>query len=91
MQHPWMAMFIAGLVSVSAATAVAQAPATRPAEPVDPKYVYALGVEMGERLRAGLTTDNRTIDQQILLRGVIDGLNDQGPITAVGVAAQAVF
>lgn len=49
---------------------------TQPARVADPKMAYALGLGLGERIRNRMKADNITADTQLILRGMIDGMND---------------
>ncbi len=51
------------------------APTTQPAS-CDVKLAYAAGLDFGVELREMLKSDNMTADQAMILRGVLDGLND---------------
>src|SRR5580698_5243537 len=51
------------------------APTTQPTS-CDVKLAYAAGLDFGVELREMLKADNMTADQAMILRGVLDGLND---------------
>src|SRR4051794_5126688 len=52
------------------------APATQPARKADPKMAYAVGLGMGQRLRDEMLRDGLTADNDLIVRGLVDGLND---------------
>ena len=52
------------------------APATRPTRKADPKMAYAVGLGMGQRLREAMLRDGLSADHDLIVRGLLDGLND---------------
>lgn len=54
----------------------APAPATQPVRTADPKMAYALGLGLGQRIHDALQRDGLSADQAMIVRGLIDGLND---------------
>ena len=79
-----------GRGSAAPATQAAGAPTTRPARQ-DPKLAYAAGLEFGRRLRTRLEEEgiNRA-DGDLVLRGVIDGLNALPPLWSEEQVDQAI-
>lgn len=61
--------------AADAATDKTAAPTTQPTS-CDVKLAYAAGLDFGTELREMLKSDNMTADQAMILRGVLDGLND---------------
>lgn len=53
-------------------------PTTQPG-PIDEKVAYAIGYAAGRRTRERLEEDGRTVDDVMVMRGILDGLDGRDP------------
>jgi len=78
---PGWILFIAMASAVPARAAedrpAAAPPSTQPTvRKADPKMAYAVGLGVGQRLRTAMRRDGLVADHDLIVRGLVDGLND---------------
>jgi FKBP-type peptidyl-prolyl cis-trans isomerase len=72
-----LAALLAAVPAIAQENKIIAAPATQPApRKADPKMAYAVGLGLGQRLRETMLRDGITADHDLIVRGLVDGLND---------------